>query len=75
MSMYFENLIDKPAVILDIGHAYTKYGFAGELAPHSIIPTKLSQDTISTSLNKSISIHDYKDLVDVAHNWVMQQID
>jgi len=61
---YFDSLIEKPAIVIDIGHAYTKYGFSGEQAPHSIIPTKLNQGTISTSFNKLISIYDYKDLVE-----------
>ena len=63
MSIYLDSLIEKPAIIIDIGHAYTKYGFSGELAPHSIIPTKLNQDNLLTNFNKKINIHDYKDLV------------
>ena len=64
MSLYFDSLIEKPAIIIDIGHAYTKYGFSGEHAPHSIIPTKLNQGTISTNFKKLISIYDYKDLLE-----------
>ena len=56
---------EKPPIIIEIGHAYTKYGFSGELAPHSIIPTKMFQNTISTNANKSMSIYDYKNLVNV----------
>lgn len=34
---------DKQAVILDIGEAYTKIGFAGEAAPRHIIPSTLKK--------------------------------
>ena len=53
---YLDNIVqDKPAIILDIGHAYTKCGFAGEAAPYSIIPSKVSKDIGS---NKSVNIYD-----------------
>jgi hypothetical protein len=31
---------EKAAIVLEIGHAYTKCGFAGEVSPRHIIPTK-----------------------------------
>lgn len=33
---------EKAAVVIDMGTAYTKVGFAGEYAPRHIIPTKVS---------------------------------
>ena len=51
---FFEPFGDKPAIILDIGKAYTKCGFSGESAPHAIIPTKVKL----TSTNQSL--FDYK---------------
>jgi actin-related protein 10 len=42
MSLY-ESLANKPAVVLDIGHAYTKCGFAGDASPFAIIPTQLTK--------------------------------
>ena len=47
---FFEPFIDKPAIIIDIGHAYTKCGFAGEPSPFAIIPTQVSIDENSSSL-------------------------
>lgn len=62
MSFLDNVIIEKPAVIIDIGHAYTKCGFAGETGPHTIIPTKLQ----TKDKTKSINIHDYKSLVQPA---------
>ena len=39
-----ENTIDKPAVVLDIGHAYTKCGFAGDHGPKCIIKSEIYQN-------------------------------
>jgi actin-related protein len=36
-----ETVTEKPAVILDIGHSYTKCGFAGEPSPICIIKSEL----------------------------------
>lgn len=62
---YLENLIDKPAIVIDIGFAYTKCGFAGETGPHSIIPTKIFQSKILTNQEDKSkkSIYDYKSLI------------
>jgi actin-related protein len=52
---FLDNVItEKPAIVIDIGHAYTKCGFAGENGPHTIIPSKIIQN------NVTIKIHDYK---------------
>lgn len=51
---FLEPFAHQPAVILDIGHAYTKCGFSGESAPLSIIPTRL--------VTKQRNIYDYNDL-------------
>lgn len=61
MSFLDNVIIEKPAVVIDIGHAYTKCGFAGEAAPHTIVPTKLTRDK-----TKSINLHDYKSLIQPA---------
>ncbi len=53
MSYLDSVIIDKPAIVIDIGHAYTKCGFAGETGPHTIIPSRIY------SSNKPIKIHDY----------------
>ena len=54
---YLETIADKPVIVIDIGYAYTKCGYAGETGPHSIIPTKITKG------DKSINIFDYKSLV------------
>lgn len=38
---FLESSIDKPAVVLDIGHAYTKCGFAGDHGPKCIIKSEI----------------------------------
>ncbi len=58
MSFLDNVIIEKPAIVIDIGHAYTKCGLAGETGPHTIIPSKITQN------NVTIKIHDYKQ----AHN-------
>lgn len=52
---------EKPAIVIDIGHAYTKCGFSGEAGPHSIIP---SQVTHEINRNRPMQIYDYKTLID-----------
>ncbi|XP_014213455.1 actin-related protein 10 [Copidosoma floridanum] len=48
---------DKQNIVIDIGSAYTKYGFAGEAAPRGIIRTE-----VKCSVTKEIRrIFDYKD--------------
>lgn len=52
---------DKHMVVLDIGSAYTKYGYAGESSPRGIIRTE-----VKCSETKEIRrICDYKDLDDL----------
>ena len=54
-------LTDKQMVILDIGSAYTKFGYAGEAAPRSIIRTE-----VKCSETREIRrIYDYKDTEDL----------
>ena len=60
MSFIDTVVVEKPAIVIDIGHAYTKCGFAGENGPHSIISSKLIRDTLT---NKSVKIYDYKSLL------------
>lgn len=51
---------EKPAIVLDIGKAYTKCGFSGEVGPHSIIPTR---STHELTKNRTIKLHEYKALM------------
>lgn len=53
-------VVEKPAIIIDIGHAYTKCGFAGDYGPHSIISSKISHEIYR---NQPIKIYDYKALI------------
>lgn len=43
----FEQFVEKPPIVIDIGHAYTKCGFAGETSPFAILPTPLTRDGLS----------------------------
>ncbi|XP_034175360.2 actin-related protein 10 [Osmia lignaria lignaria] len=54
-------LSDKQMVIFDIGHAYTKFGYAGEATPRGIIRTEIKCSE-SKELRK---IYDYKDTEDL----------
>lgn len=58
---FLDPLGDKPALVIDIGHMYTKCGFAGETGPHSIIPSKLNGNSISSnlSLGRPVNVYDY----------------
>lgn len=51
---------EKPAIVLDIGQAYTKCGFSGEVGPHSIIPTRSIHELTK---NRTIKLHEYKALM------------
>lgn len=53
----FAPFIDKHAIVIDIGHAYTKCGFAGDPAPYAIIPTKLNADD-----DESLFNHDHNEI-------------
>lgn len=53
-------VVEKPAIIIDIGHAYTKCGFAGDHGPHSIISSKVSHEI---NRNQAIKVYDYKALI------------
>lgn len=54
MSLLDTSLIDKPAVVLDIGHAYTKCGFAHEPAPKQIISSQIKRN------GYKVNLFDYK---------------
>lgn len=43
----FDQFVEKPAIIIDIGHAYTKCGFANEPSPFAIIPTPQTNEGLS----------------------------
>jgi hypothetical protein len=45
----------KPAVVLDIGDAYIKCGFAGESSPRGIYPTLLTPSMAIDSYNPLLS--------------------
>lgn len=47
---FLENLSDKPVVVLDIGHAYTKCGFAGDHGPKCIIPSEIHKNGVIKNL-------------------------
>lgn len=51
---------EKPAIVIDIGQAYTKCGFSGEVGPHSIIPTRTTHELTK---NRTIKLHEYKKLM------------
>ncbi|XP_055597009.1 actin-related protein 10 [Uranotaenia lowii] len=58
MPMFDTVLQEKPAIVLEIGHAFTKLGFAGEPHPRSIIPSELldhkAKSTGRTVANKKL---------------------
>ena len=72
-----ETFADKPAIVIDIGHAYTKCGFAGESAPTVIMPSlakmsafhSCSTDTSSTSTR---SIYEYGGDVDCLRQMLVE---
>uniref|UniRef100_A0A336LEV6 CSON008344 protein n=1 Tax=Culicoides sonorensis TaxID=179676 RepID=A0A336LEV6_CULSO len=53
----FDTALQEKAIIFEIGHAYTKLGFAGENSPRFIIPTKVENSANGTSKD----LFDYKD--------------
>lgn len=56
----------KAAVVLDIGTAYTKLGFAGEFSPRFIIPTEVPTKQLSASgENDGDRLHRYKDVAEL----------
>ncbi|CAF0719046.1 unnamed protein product [Brachionus calyciflorus] len=60
---FLEPFGDKPAIIIDIGHAYTKCGYSAEPAPHAIIPTQVSQKKIFDYKNFSNSSDTLKEML------------
>jgi len=56
----------KAAVVIDIGTAYTKVGFAGEFSPRFIIPTEVPTTQLSGSGDRQgEKLHRYKDVVEL----------
>ncbi|XP_068155185.1 actin-related protein 10 [Drosophila tropicalis] len=56
MPLYETVMQEKPPIVLDIGHAYTKLGFAAETCPRKIIPTEL----VLTTTGQSKRLFDYE---------------
>ncbi|XP_017151198.1 actin-related protein 10 [Drosophila miranda] len=56
MPIYESVMQDKPPIILDIGNAYTKLGFAGEAYPRKIMPTEV----VLTTTGKTKRLFDYE---------------
>ncbi|XP_014274198.1 actin-related protein 10 [Halyomorpha halys] len=61
MSIYDGLTAGKPAVVVDFGARYTKFGFAGEFSPRCIIPTQV----ICPSTGKLRWVFDYEDEADL----------
>lgn len=55
----------KAAVVLDIGTAYTKLGFAGEFSPRFIIPTEVPTKQLSGAGGGGEKLHLYKDSLEL----------
>jgi actin-related protein 10 len=62
---------EKPAIIIDIGQAYTKCGFSGEVGPHSIMPT---QSIHELNQNRPIKLHDFKSLLKKGDDRTVQEL-
>ncbi|XP_001355504.2 actin-related protein 10 [Drosophila pseudoobscura] len=56
MPIYESVMQDKPPIVLDIGNAYTKLGFAGEAYPRKIMPTEV----VLTTTGKTKRLFDYE---------------
>ncbi|XP_034476396.1 actin-related protein 10 [Drosophila innubila] len=55
MPLYESVMQEKPPIVLDIGNAYTKLGFAAEAYPRKIIPTEL----VLTTTGETKRLFDY----------------
>jgi len=55
----------KAAVVIDIGTAYTKLGFAGEFSPRFIIPTEVPTKQLGGVSGGGEKLHDYKDSLEL----------
>ncbi|XP_062141687.1 actin-related protein 10 [Drosophila sulfurigaster albostrigata] len=55
MPLYESVMQEKPPIVLDIGNAYTKLGFAAEAYPRLIIPTEL----VLTTTGETKQLFDY----------------
>ncbi|XP_034671008.1 actin-related protein 10 [Drosophila subobscura] len=59
MPIYESVMQEKPPIVLDIGNAYTKLGFAGEAYPRKIMPTEVVLTT--TGITKRLFDYEQKD--------------
>ncbi|CAF0835584.1 unnamed protein product [Adineta steineri] len=53
---------EKAVIVIDIGQAYTKFGFAGSSSPHHIIPTRIIMD------GKTKSVFEYNSNSMMSHD-------
>lgn len=63
-------ITDKQAVVLDLGHRYTKFGFAGEASPRCIVPSEVKNSEtgeVRAVLNYKDEEDLYSLLVDFLH--------
>jgi actin-related protein 10 len=65
----YEALSDKLTVVLDIGSAYTKFGFSGEYAPRCIIRSEVCCKKTNT-IRRILDYKDEKDLYDLLVDFV-----
>ncbi|XP_022210409.2 actin-related protein 10 [Drosophila obscura] len=56
MPIYESVMQEKPPIVLDIGNAYTKLGFAGEAYPRKVMPTEV----VLTTTGKTKRLFDYE---------------
>ncbi|XP_034124933.1 actin-related protein 10 [Drosophila guanche] len=56
MPIYESVMQEKPPIVLDIGNAYTKLGFAGEAYPRKIMPTEV----VLTTTGNTKRLFDYE---------------
>ncbi|XP_078001136.1 actin-related protein 10-like [Glandiceps talaboti] len=61
---------EKTAVILDIGAAYTKVGFAGEPSPRSIIPSEVKRARSETVQRVDVNAVNSEDLYNVLIDFI-----
>ncbi|XP_063912886.1 actin-related protein 10-like [Zophobas morio] len=65
----YEALSDKLTVVLDVGSAYTKFGFSGEYAPRCIIRSEVRCKKTNT-IRRIIDYENEKDLYDLLVDFV-----
>ncbi|CAF4281765.1 unnamed protein product [Adineta steineri] len=64
MTSFIDSLAasEKAVIVIDIGQAYTKFGFAGSSSPHHIIPTRIIMD------GKTKSVFEYNSNSMMSHD-------